>query len=239
MKISQRQTLILHEQCRPNFWMQQDACAGRWFEWVLGEILAGFGFCRVLICGFEFARGFDFARGFVLAHAVELRPSLRGGGPDRTGRLFAALIRIVRSMEFSPPGMFPCPRSLRRDSEELSGAYAPPPRSGDIVACVSASGKAANKNSSPFVPAPALPASGYCSCHKLKSRLSQGSERMLPGTRSDSENMMPESTQFSSWSAAFPPRPCGTTRPAKRKRRPAVIPNFAFRQTEAGLTPLG
>ena len=90
MKISQRQTLILHEQCRPNFWMQQDACAGRWFEWVLGEILAGFGFCRVLICGFEFARGFDFARGFVLAHAVELRPSLRGGGPDRTGRLFAA-----------------------------------------------------------------------------------------------------------------------------------------------------
>ena len=70
-------------------------------------------------------------------------------------------------MEFSPPGMFPCPRILRRDSEELSGAYAPPPRSGDIVACVSASGKAANKNSRPFVPAPALPASGYCSCHAL------------------------------------------------------------------------
>ena len=41
-------------------------------------------------------------------------------------------------MEFSPHGLFPCPRSLRRDSEELSGAYAPPPRSGDIVACVSA-----------------------------------------------------------------------------------------------------
>ena len=35
-------------------------------------------------------------------------------------------------MEISPHGLFPCPRSLRRDSEELSGAYAPPPRSGDI-----------------------------------------------------------------------------------------------------------
>ena len=193
-------------------------------------------------------------------------------------------------MDESPHGLFPCPRTLRRDSEELSGATAPPPRSGDIVACVSAnlprpnhnllriprqggeeppapdgapprseglqprSGVARQRerkhkperkrqrreiNSSPFVPAPASSASGYCSCHKLKSRLSPGSERMLPGTRSDSENMMPESTQFSSWSAAFPPRPCGTTRPAKRKRRPAVIPNFAFQQTEAGLTPLG
>ena len=53
-------------------------------------------------------------------------------------------------MEVSPHGMFPCPRSLRRDSEELSGAYAPPPRSGDIVACVSASGKAANNKLEPL-----------------------------------------------------------------------------------------
>ena len=176
---------------------------------------------------------------YVFAHAVGLCPSLRGGGPDRTGRLFAALIRIVRSMEFSPHGLFPCPRSLRRDSEELSGAYAPPPRSGDIVACVSASGKAANKNSSPSFPRPPCRRPGIVRATDSNRRLAQGSERMLPGTRSDSENMMPESTQFSSWSAAFPPRPCGTTRPAKRKRRPAVIPNFAFRQTEAGLTPLG
>ena len=35
-------------------------------------------------------------------------------------------------MEESPHGLFPCPRTFRRDSEELSGAYAPPPRSGDF-----------------------------------------------------------------------------------------------------------
>ena len=104
-----------------------------------------------------------------------------------------------------------CPALMRR-----------PRGAATSVACVSeninlsASGNAANKNSSPFVPAPASPASGYCSCHAIHSepRVSPGSERMLPGTRSDSENMMPESTQFSSWGAAFPPRPCGTTRSA-------------------------
>ncbi len=73
------------------------------------------------------------------------------------------------------------------DSEELSGAYAPPPRSGDFVACVSASGKAANKNSSPFVPAPAFRRPGIVRATTQHRRMSQGSERMLPGTRSDSE----------------------------------------------------
>ena len=47
------------------------------------------------------------------------------------------LIRMVWSINESPHGLFPCPRSLRPDSEELSGACAPPPRSGDTVACVS------------------------------------------------------------------------------------------------------
>ena len=75
-----------------------------------------------------------FVRGgkYVFAHAVGLRPSLRGGGPDRTGRLFAALIRRDLFLEVSPHGLFPCPRALRSDSEELSGACAPPPRSGDF-----------------------------------------------------------------------------------------------------------
>ena len=64
-------------------------------------------------------------------------------------------------MDESPHGPFPCPRPLRRDSEELSGAYAPPPRSGDTVACVSASGKAAKiKQTEPF-PRPQFHASGY------------------------------------------------------------------------------
>ena len=175
----------------------------------------------------------------VCAHAVGLGPSLRGGGPDRTGRLFAALIRMVRSMESRRMACSRA-RALSVETAKSCPALMRRPRgAATSVACVSASGKAANKNSSPSFPRPPSSASGYCSCHKLKSRMSQGSERMLPGTRSDSENMMPESTQFSSWSAAFPPRPCGTTRSAKRKRRPAVIPNFAFRQTEAGLKPLG
>ena len=107
---------------------RRQAAGGRRIDLCLGELCTR----GILIC----------------AHAVGLWPALRGGGPDRTGRLFAALIRRVRSMDESPHGPFPCPRSLRRDSEELSGAYAPPPRSGDIVACVSASGNAANNKPS-------------------------------------------------------------------------------------------
>ena len=128
-------------------------------------VLAGFGFARglslrrFLICArFEFALTLS-AFGLRSAGAVLTGPG--GSSPP------CRLIRRDLFLEESPHGPFPCPRPLRWDSEELSGATAPPPRSGDIVACVSASGNAANKNSSPFVPAPALPASGYCSCHAL------------------------------------------------------------------------
>ena len=72
---------------------RRQAAGGRRIDLCLGELCTR----GILIC----------------AHAVGLWPSLRGGGPDRTGRLFAALIRRVRSMEFSPHGLFPCPRSLR------------------------------------------------------------------------------------------------------------------------------
>ena len=69
-----------------------------------------------------------------------LRPSLRGGGPDRTGRLFAALIRIVRSMEESPHGLFPCPRPLRTGTAKSCPALMRRPRgAATTVACVSAS----------------------------------------------------------------------------------------------------
>ena len=95
---------------------------------ILSEIARGLG-RRGLSWGELGSRSRCRAKALRSAGAVLTGPG--GSSPP------CRLIRMVWSINESPHGLFPCPRSLRPDSEELSGACAPPPRSGDTVACVS------------------------------------------------------------------------------------------------------